>query len=94
MHQHEELLLAFEQAVSPEDLLFVDFLRFGKIGENVEVVGHDAPCDQLYAAELGCAEDHAKKVVSHLVGHEVDSMGDAAHQVVVGAVGLDSVVGG
>ena len=62
--------------------------------ENVEVVGHDAPCDQLYAAEFGCAEDNAKEVVTHLVGHEVDPVGDAAHQVVVGAVGLDSVVGG
>ncbi len=58
------------------------------------MVGHDAPRNQLYAAELGCSEDHAKEVAPHLVGHEVDPVGDAAHKVVVGAVCFDSVVGG
>lgn len=94
MHQRGEPLLAFEHAVSPENLIFADFLRFRKVGEDVEVVGHYAPRNQLYAAESGSSEDHAKEVVPHLVGHEVDPVGDAARQVVVGAVCLDSVVGG
>ena len=77
-----------------KDNVVEELLPFGKVGEDVEVVGHYAPRNQLYAAEFGSSEDHATEVVPHLVGHEVDPVGDAAHQVVVSAVCLDSVVGG